>query len=253
MVGNNVNRAEVEICSRVKDEKLPAWSFEAVINEASKPNGYRITGITRQKLQQTFFFFFFCHSVAKKNSHFNEFGCVSVFNVYTPLCVWCCHIYVPQPACPPNEPYAAALIAHLTTRYSLFPKEVVILSGNQSRWDESPADNGPRLLLVVRVSHGCRLRCEWIFYLCLSCFNSPGGFTSRANLSFLQLFASTLLHWIWVKLLVCTSWLHWWHSGWMKHTIRPLYHRTLCIELNRIFFWEDENKENWKTEFNFLQ
>lgn len=48
----------------------------------------------------------------------------SRFLMFTHLCVWCCHIYVPQTACPPNEPYAAALIAHLTPCYSIFPKKL---------------------------------------------------------------------------------------------------------------------------------
>lgn len=234
MVGNNVNHAEVEICSWVKDEKLPAWSFEAVINEASKPNGYRIPWIPTLKLQQTFF----CHSVAKKNSHFNEL----VFNVYTPLCMMLS--YLRSAACLPAK-WAICCSVNCTFNSMLFniPKEVAILSGNQYCWDKSPADNGPRLLLVVRVSHGCRLRYEWISLIFVWAISTVREDSRRAKLSFLQTFASTLLHWIWVKLPVCTTWLDWWRSCWMKHTIRSLHHRMVCVELNRIFFREDEK---WK-------
>lgn len=171
--------------------------------------------------------------------------------MFTHLCVWCCHIYVPQPVFPPNEPYAAALIAHLTTCYSLFPKKLrfcqVISPAEINRL--LTTDLVYCLLCQFPTAVGCVMSESFISVWAISTVRED---SQSAKLSFLQTFASTLLQWVWVKLPVCTISLHWRHSCCMKHTIRSLHHHTICIELNRIFFWEDE-KWNWKTEFNFLQ
>lgn len=166
----------------------------------------------------------------------------SRFLMFTHLCVWCCHIYVSQPACPPNEPYAAALIALLTACYSLFPKKL------QFCQVISPAEIN-RLLTTDLI---CCLLCE--FPTAVGCVMSEsfifGGAVStvredsrRAKLSFLQIFCVNIVTLNLVKLPICTTWLHWWRSCWMKHTIRSLHHHTVRLKLHGIFFWEDEK---WK-------